>query len=146
MAQGGVGILVNNNAAKSLSKVESRSNRILIIHFTGNPKTTVIVTYSTTNVATDEDIQQYYESLRRAIESVPAHNFLIILGDFNAQLGLDDARYTMHTTSNRNGKLLHELAVEKNLIIGNTSFQRVLENYGHTSALEDTSPKWITSL
>ena len=43
LAQGGVGMLVNNNAAKSLSKVKSRSNRILIIHFT--PKTTVIVTY-----------------------------------------------------------------------------------------------------
>ena len=43
--QGGVGILVNNNATQSLSKVESRSNRILTIHFTGNPKTTVIVTY-----------------------------------------------------------------------------------------------------
>ena len=51
---------------------------------------------------------------------------MIIFGNFNAQLGLDDARYTMHTTSNRNGKLLHELAVEKNLIIGNTSFQKVL--------------------
>ena len=60
VAQGGVGILVNNNAAKSFSKVETRSNRILIIHFTGNPKTTVIVTYSPTNVATYEDIQQYY--------------------------------------------------------------------------------------
>ena len=92
VAQGEVGILVNNNAAKSLSKVKSRSNRMLIIHFTDNPITTVIVTYSPTNVATDEDIQQYYESLRRAIESVPAHNFLIILGNFNAQLGLDDTR------------------------------------------------------
>ena len=141
VAQGRVGILVNNNGAKLLSKAESRSNRILIIHFTGNTKTTVIVTYSPTNVATDEDIQQYYESLRRAIESVLVHNFLIILGKFSAQLGLDDARYTMHKTSKRNGKLLHELAVEKNLIIGNTSFQNGLENYGHTSALEYTSPK-----
>ena len=51
MAQGGVGILVNNNVTKS------RSNRILIIHITGNPKTTVRVTYSPTNVATDEDIK-----------------------------------------------------------------------------------------
>ena len=64
--------------------------------------------------------------MRRAIESVPTHNYLIILGNFNAQLGLEDARYTMQTKSNRNGKLLHELAVEKNLIIGNTSFQRGL--------------------
>ena len=48
------------------------------------------------------------------------------MGDFSAQLGLDDVRYTMHTASNRNGKLLHELAVEKNLIIGGTSFQKGL--------------------
>ena len=56
------------------------------------------------------------------MEYVLSHNFLIILGDFNAKLGLDDARYTMQKTSNRNGKLLHEVAVGKNLIIGNTSF------------------------
>ena len=78
VTQGRVGILVNNNAAKSLSKVESRFNRILIIHFMSKPKTTAIITYSPTNVATDEDIQQYYEKLRTAIDSVPAHNFLII--------------------------------------------------------------------
>ena len=154
-AQGGVGILVNNNAAKSLSKVELRSNRILIIHFTGKPKTAVTVTYSPTNVATDEDIQQHYESLRRAIESVPAHNFLRILGDFNAQLGIDDARYTMHTTSNRNGKFLHELAVEKNLLIGNTSFRKGLGKLwtyispgGHKSQIDYiiTRKKWRNSL
>ena len=146
VAQGGVRILVNNNAANSLSKVESRSNRILIIHFTGNHKTAVIVTYLPTNVSTDEDIQQYYESQRRAIESVPAHNFLIILGNFNAKWGSDDARYTMHTTSKRNGKSLHELAVEKYLMLEIHHSKRVLENYGHTSAMEDTSPKYITSL
>ena len=49
-----------------------------------------------------------------------------MFGDFNAQLGLDDAKYTMHTTSKGNQKLLNELAVEKNLIIGNTSFQKDL--------------------
>ena len=36
VAQGGIGILVNNNVANSLSKVESRCKRILIIHFTSN--------------------------------------------------------------------------------------------------------------
>ena len=40
------------------------------------------------------------------------------------ELGLDDAKFTHHDITNRNGKYLVELATEKNLIIANTQFRK----------------------
>ena len=109
---------------KSLSGVESRGDRNLIANFTGNPKTSVIVTYSPTNASSEDELEKYYKDLQGCIESIPAHNFLLILGDFNARLGKDAAKHTMHQHTNRNGKLLDDLIMEKDLVACNTCFQK----------------------
>ena len=79
---------------------------------------------SGTNTAEENNISEFYENLRRAIESVPSHNVLVILGDFNAHIGKEDGTFTFHEDTNRNGKLLAELATEKSLILSNTKFQK----------------------
>ncbi|XP_072037323.1 uncharacterized protein [Amphiura filiformis] len=83
----------------------------------GNPATTVIVTYCPTNVDNEDNIEAHYDNLRRAIDSIPAHNVLVIVGT-------GDASYTYHDTTNRNGKYMVDLAIEKNLIIANTYFRK----------------------
>ncbi|XP_072039109.1 craniofacial development protein 2-like [Amphiura filiformis] len=123
-AVGGVGILLNKNAKNSLASVRSHNNRILITNFQCNPATTVIVTYCPTNVADEDIVENHYDSMRRAIEFISAHNLLIVMGDFNARVGLEDTKFTYHDTTNRNGKYLVELATEKNLIIANTQFRK----------------------
>ena len=123
-AMGGVGILLGPKAIKALSGVVPFDNRILLANLTGNPKTTIIVTYSPTSASTDEEINGYYHSLRRCIDSVPAHSFLMVLGDLNARIGNDDARHTLHSSTKRNGKLLLDLVMEKDLIITNTYFRK----------------------
>ena len=123
-ATGGIGIVINDKAMESLSGVESRGDRNLIVNFTGNPKTSVIVTYSPSNEYPGDEIEKYYTDLRGCIKSIPAHNFLLILGDFNASFGKEDARHTMHQNTNRNGKLLLDLIMEKNLVVTNTYFQK----------------------
>ncbi|KAJ8366611.1 hypothetical protein AAFF_G00348450 [Aldrovandia affinis] len=70
---------------------------ILIAEFSGNPVTTVIVVYSPTNVAPPEEVEKFYEDLATAVRDVPAHNFLAILGDFNARL--DQRTHASHTTT-----------------------------------------------
>ena len=93
--------------------------------FDGNPVTTVIVVYAPTNVATAEDIDNFYEDLRRTISAVPAHDFLAVLGDFNARLGPEDADHTFHEETNTpNGKQLASLLVEHELLAANTLFQK----------------------
>ncbi|KAJ4943537.1 hypothetical protein JOQ06_006037 [Pogonophryne albipinna] len=92
--------------------------------FSGNPVTTVIVVYSPTNVAPSEEVEKFYEDLATAVRDVPAHNFLAILGDFNARLGPEDAPYPYHDSTNRNGTYLMALLMEHELLAVNTMFRK----------------------
>ncbi len=120
----GVGIVISNKAMKSLSGVTVRGNRNLIVNFTGNPRTSIIVTYSPTNASSEDEIDQYYEDLRGCIDSISTHNFLMLLRDFNARLGKEDARHPMHLSTNRNGNYLVDLIMETDLIVTNTYFKK----------------------
>ena len=123
-SQGGVGLLLSSRAKNALWSVESIMKRTLIAEFESNPVTTVIVIYAPTNVAPDDEALKFFENLKSVIAEVPKHNFLMILGDFNARLGSDDAPYTFHDEANRNGKLLSEVLVEHQLLAANTIFQK----------------------
>ena len=79
------------------------------VDFEGNPKSTVIACYSPINTSSDDDINDFHNGLHSVVENVPAHNFLTIPGDFNAQLGPNDAKFTFHIETNRNGELLVDL-------------------------------------
>ncbi|KAK1902375.1 Craniofacial development protein 2 [Dissostichus eleginoides] len=105
-ATGGVGLMLGPLARKALRRVYHHTDRILIAEFSGNPVTTVIVVYSPTNVAPSEEVEKFYEDLATAVRDVPVHNFLAILGDFNARLGPEDAPYPYHDSTNRNGAYL----------------------------------------
>ena len=100
---GGVGFLLSSRACDNLLDVESISPRIMVLTLKGNPKTTVICVYSPHNSSSEEDIVDFYTTLRSTVEQVPLHNLLIVTGDLNAKLGPDDARFTYNTQTNRNG-------------------------------------------
>ena len=82
--------------------------------------------YCPTNVALalNEDVERFYDDLRTAIQHVPAHNSHIILGDFNARLGPEDAPFTYHDNINRNREYLAALLTEHNLLAANTQFRK----------------------
>ena len=61
-------------------------------------------------------MESVYGKLRAATGSVPAHNVLVILGDFNARLGPENAPFTHHSGTNTNGKFLAELMTENELL------------------------------
>ena len=90
----------------------------------GNPQTTILVTYGPTNVANEEETINYYNSLIEITREIPAHNFLTVIGDFNARVGRDSAKFTYHETTNKNGKYLLDYALENNLVVTNTTFQK----------------------
>ncbi|KAJ8355109.1 hypothetical protein AAFF_G00098000 [Aldrovandia affinis] len=123
-ATGGVGLMLGSLARKALRRVYHHTDRILIAEFSGNPVTTVIVVYSPTNVAPPEEVEKFYEDLATAVRDVPAHNFLAILGDFNARLGPEDARFPYHDSTNRNGAYLTALLMEHELLPANTMFRK----------------------
>jgi len=121
-AVGGVGVIVNKSSHDALSDIQPVCDRILVLHFEGNPKTTVIVHYSPTEGS--DDAEEHYESLKAVIETIPKHNVLFVIGDFNAHIGKNDAHHSFHERTNNNGKLLLELCMEEDLTITNTHFQK----------------------
>ena len=46
------------------------------------------------------------------------HNIAIVMGDFNAHLGADDATYTSHSSTKSDEKLMIDYLQETNLMIG----------------------------
>jgi hypothetical protein len=123
-ATGGIGLLLSAFARKSLISIQAISARIMEATFSGNPRATVIVTYSPTNVAEEDDTKEYYTLLSNTTKLIPAHNFLVVIGDFNARTGKDNARFPYHDNTNRNGEFLWNYTQENNLIITNTTFQK----------------------
>lgn len=123
-AQGGVGLLLGPKARKAILKVRSISSRVLIAEFDGNPKTSVIVVYSPTNTSDEDQVKEFYDTLRNTISDVPAHNFLVVMGDFNARLGPEKVPFTLHDKTNRNGSYMAELLSEFGLIATNTQFRK----------------------
>ena len=121
---GGVGLLLSPRAMENLFNIDKVSPHVVIAEFEGNPKTTVIACHSPTNTSSDTEIEDFYTTLRSTIESVPAHNFLLIPGDFNAKLGPADAKFTFHSETNRNGDHLVDLMEEFNLYSANTKFMK----------------------
>ena len=122
-ALGGVGLLMNKAAENCLSDVIKISNRIVKATFSGNPETTIIVAYSPTNDKKNEaEVSTFYSSLRQAIDSTPTHNFLAILGDFNAKISASHVKHAHDKRTNENGKRL--LVHEENLTITNTVFEK----------------------
>ena len=57
-------------------------------------------------------VENFYDELRTVICDVPAHNFLAVLGDFNARLGPEDVPFSLHSETNHNGKYLAEMMTE----------------------------------
>ena len=88
----------------------------------------------------DEEREAFYSCLREAIHSVPSKDKLLLLGDFNAQVGRNKHAWPGvlgshgHGKENSNGLLLLSLCAEENLVITNTVFQTQGCSQGHLDA------------
>ena len=97
----------------------------MIVNFNGNPQTSIIVCYNPTNVSDPMEIENFYDILNSATKQIPKHNVLIISGDFNAHLGIQDGlMFSLHEVSNRNGIFLKDYILENNLLCLNTYYQK----------------------
>ena len=123
-ADGGVGFLLSPKASDNLLSIEPISPRIVLHELDGNPKTTLLCVYSSTNSSSLEEIEDFYTTFRTTIEQVPLRNFLFIAGDLNAKLGSDEARCSFNSKTNRNGEMLIDFIQEFNLFISNPHFMK----------------------
>ena len=83
--------------------------------------------YAPTSTSSDEDIKFFYENLEQAKAQCRRHDSLIIMGDFNAEIGKGKGKYVTgsHGFGIRNirGEKLIVRCHTNNIIIGNTWFE-----------------------
>ena len=119
-SQGGVGLLIIHKIAKNILQVKSISNRILLVTTNCNPKITIICTYAPTEEASATDKDTFYNNLTDCIRDVPLHNFVVVMGDLDARIGLSNAnlktigRHPYHKETNDNGNRLIDLCEANN--------------------------------
>jgi hypothetical protein len=120
---GGIGIMMKNKYTYAIKNVKKISSRILSISFNTNPTLTIVCVYSPTDKADNKTKDEFYDLLEDHINSIPAHDFLIIAGDFNARLGTDKhkqipntiGKYLFHDETNDNGERLSEFCLNTSL-------------------------------
>ncbi|XP_071150457.1 craniofacial development protein 2-like [Mytilus edulis] len=128
--QGGVAIILNKSASKSLIEYNPVNERIITARLNTRPiKTSIIQVYSPTNEADKEIKIEFYEMLQAEIEKISKKDLTIIMGDFNAKVGQDNSGFERMIGKqgcgimNKNGEHLVDFCGLNNLVIGGTLFR-----------------------
>ena len=65
------------------------TKRIISATFHGNPQLTVTSVYAPTECSLPDDKDDFYSDLNNHLEQMKPHNVHLVVGDFNARVGLD---------------------------------------------------------
>ena len=123
--QHGVGFIVDKRTAKSILECTPVSERLISIRVASKPfNMTIIQVYAPTSDYDDQIIEEFYDDLERLMKKTPKKDVLIILGDWNAQIGenanhLAAGKFGYGETSERGMKLL-DFAESHQMVVANT--------------------------
>ena len=125
----GVAIILGKEASNSLIGYSPITDRILKVRIQAKPhNVSILQCYAPTSTASDEQLENFYNSLQEAIDTIPNRDIKIIMGDMNAKIG----KVTKPTAAcgifglrdqNERGERLHEFCIANNLSITNTMFK-----------------------
>ena len=159
----GVGVVMTDKTEKCLLAWEAVSERIVTATFRSKVCKLIIVSvYAPTNDASDEEKNEFYESLQSTLNKINRRDIVIVAGDLNAKIGTDNTNKEQvmgkHGTGtiSANGELFTEFCLENDLIIGGSLFpHKEIHKYtwvspnGRTKNQIDhiaVSRKWRSSL
>ena len=88
---------------------------------------TLVLAYAPTSNAEEAEVEWFYEDLQDLLELTPEKDFLFIIGDWNAKVGIQEisimtGKYGLGV-QNEGRQRLTELSQEKALVLANTLFQ-----------------------
>ena len=127
----GVGFYIKKEIVPDVCEFEPISSRIARLRLaTRWFKVTMIAAHAPTDVSADATKDEWYGQLQGVINRVPRHDPLIILGDWNAKIGRDNAAFqgttgthSLHTETTDNGLRMLTFAMQNGLIVGASFFQ-----------------------
>lgn len=135
-----------------LSKLDGQprgiSERIMVMRLclARGQYATLLSVYAPTMTHTEDSKASFYDSLRNCLKSIPQHDKVILMGDFNARVGCSSDTWTgvlgPHGIGkmNSNGLLLLSLCQELRLAVTNTMFQ--LKNIHKGTWMHPRSRTW----
>jgi exonuclease III len=86
--QGQNGVAIWSHKRVPLMGYEPVNERIVVVRINGKPKNiTMVQMYDPTATADEEIVQVFLDDLNRTLNAVPKHDFVIVMGDFNAKVG-----------------------------------------------------------
>ena len=121
---GELGMLLSASAYNYLEdNVVVVNSRILVADLSGNPATTIICCYSSTNCSDDNDTVDFYNTFSEVIKKLLGYK--IIYGDMNAQISpLNFGGFSFGKKTHRIGQFMLDMATACELIICDTRFQK----------------------
>lgn len=132
----GIGFMVKRHLINKIEELRGITERIAILNIKLNIEKeenwSIIQAYSPTESSKKEEIEKFYEDLQNTIET--AYKNVIIMGDFNGQIGtqnigeeLSIGSYGFGTRS-KNGTRLVNFALQNRLSILNSFYKKKLRN------------------
>lgn len=126
----GVGLVLNEHAAKALIRWKPVNDRIITTRFQSwHAKAMVIQVYAPMEGMEEVDKRAFYDQLQDTIMEIPNYDIILLIGDFNAQIGGDwdslnhvIGPHGAGLETNDNGEQLLLLCNLNNLCISNTYF------------------------
>ena len=125
----GVAIIIDKKTKGSLMEWTPVSDRVLKARFfSRHIKLTIILAYAPTNEAEDDEKESFYNQLDDVTLSVPRHDLLMVIGDFNAKVGISNEGYEDVMgrngigTRNENGELFLDFCKMHGVVVGGTLF------------------------
>ena len=127
----GVALVLGKLAQKTLRGWEPHGPRIVMASFTTrtrNVNMNVVQIYAPTEVATEDDKDDFYNKLQVVLDKLPKKDVNIVMGDANAKIGSDNTGYEdimgKHGlgTMNNNGERLADMCAFNRLVIGGSIF------------------------
>jgi len=126
---GGVGIMLTKESRASLIDWKPISNRLMTARFrSGVRNITIINCYAPHEEKDENEKTHFYQQLNHVYDSSPRADIKIVIGDFNAKIGSDNAgvekvmgRHGLGDR-NENGEMLVDFCVSHRLTIGGSLF------------------------
>ena len=125
----GVGFLLSKKVVSSLKDWKPISERIITARFKSKVRyITIVQAYAPTDSADLADKEKFYDELQATMINIKRQDIILVIGDFNAQIGPDNmelehimGRHGMGSIT-ENGELFTEFCCENELVIGGSLF------------------------